>query len=78
MLGGHKFAKKKHSYTQALQASQMDYFNALPLGIPSQSLGKTCQKLYRAQSYLHQEVLMPTHFAFQNASLVFLILLEKN
>jgi hypothetical protein len=34
MLGGHEFAKKKHSYTQALQASQMDYFNALPPGMP--------------------------------------------
>jgi hypothetical protein len=34
MLGGQKFAKKKHSYTQALQDSQMDYFNAQPPGMP--------------------------------------------
>jgi hypothetical protein len=42
------------------------------------TLVKTCQKLHRAQSYLHQELVMPTHFAFQNACLVSLFLLEKN
>jgi len=33
-LEGMSLLKKKHSYTQALQASQMDYFNALPPGMP--------------------------------------------